>query len=122
MRTRSAKLSEVTAAARSNGNEWLDMTLRELLLRVVGVPTEEEWVNIRDERYPWRHIVAAAERGECQVSRVGRKLLMHRDELSAFLRSRCIKGGVEKKGEPATKPKGEFDAVVRRMLERNGMI
>lgn len=73
----------------------LDMTLREFITSLssglAAVSSPDDWVNIRDDaRYPWRHIVAAAERGECQVSRVGRKLLMQRAELDKFLSTRRI--------------------------------
>jgi hypothetical protein len=103
----------------------LDMTVRELLAALVaraGGSANDEWVNIRGEVYPWRRIVAAAERGECEVSRVGRRLMMRRDELDKWLAARRI--GPKKikadAGAP-TKPKGEFGSVVQRALRRNGL-
>lgn len=100
----------------------LEMTLRELITSLSGGCASEaspnDWINIRDERYPWRHIVAAAERGECQVSRVGRKLLMQRSELDRFLSARRI----VPRHEPANDaPEGEYADVVQRALRESGI-
>lgn len=102
----------------------LDMTLRDLLAALVDgrdVANDSDWINIRSEAYPWRRIVAAAERGECEVSRVGRRLMMQRSELSKFLTARRIG---PKKAQPKTespKPKSEFGDSVQRALKRNGL-
>jgi hypothetical protein len=67
-----------------------DVTVRELFEmfeKVVAAANRatDTWVDIRDRKLPWRHIVAAAERGEVKVSRVGRKLLMRQTELNKWL-------------------------------------
>jgi hypothetical protein len=105
----------------------LDMTVRELLASLVaragGPANDDDWINIRGEDYPWRRIVAAAERGECEVSRVGRRLMMQRSELAKFLAARRI-GPKTKKLQtdaPKPKPKGEFGDSVQRALRRNGL-
>ena len=100
------------------------MTLRALLEALAehtGRSANDEWVNIRGEVYPWRRIVAAAERGECEVIRVGRRLLMRREELNRVLALWRI---VPKKKKPEAspeEPKGEYDNVVQRALRRNGL-
>lgn len=104
----------------------LDMTLRDLLTTLVerrGVANDSDWINIRGDVYPWRRIVAAAERGECEVSRVGRRLMMKREELDRWLaRHRIGPTSKTKKVEPdAKKPKGEFGDSVQRALRRNGL-
>jgi hypothetical protein len=103
----------------------LEMTLRELLEALVARAgsANDEWINIRSEDYPWRRIVAAAERGECEVSRVGRRLMMQRSELAKFLAAQRI--GLRKvKPEADAKPKsnGEFGDSVHRALKRNGLV
>jgi len=99
----------------------LDLTLREFLTLLVerGSPSgNDDWVNIRRDPYPWRRIVAAAERGECEVSRVGRRLLMKRSELDKFL---ARKGITPKNVEPKTEtPPTDIEASVQRALRRNG--
>jgi hypothetical protein len=70
-----------------------DLTLRALLKRLLGErahPSDLGWVNVRVDDCPWRHLVAAAERGEVVVARVGRKLLMRRPDLDAWLESQRI--------------------------------
>lgn len=80
--------------------DLMQLTLGEVLERVLAgrVSDEAGWVNIRDERWPWRRILAAARRGECQVSKVGRQLLMRREELDRFLEQHRIR---PKRIEPA---------------------
>ena len=65
----------------------LDMTLRELFQRILDVraSTESGWINVRTQQLPWRQLVAAAERGEVEVCRVGRKLMMRRNELDRWV-------------------------------------
>lgn len=117
MRTRSAKVVKLQQPPSNDG--ILDMTLRSLLERVLDRAASEdyEWVNIRDPRYPWRHIVAAAERGECKVSRVGRKLLMQRGELNKFLSTRLI----VPRGEAGNDVEHEYDDVAKRALAEQGI-
>jgi hypothetical protein len=110
-------------AASKAERDPLDMTVRELLAMLVdrvGGSANDEWVNIRSEAYPWRRIVAAAERGECEVSRVGRRLMMQRSELSRWLARHRI-GPRSKKAKPDA-PKDEFNASLQRALERNGVV
>lgn len=104
----------------------LDMSLRDLLATLVerggATANDGDWINIRGEVYPWKRIVAAAERGECEVSRVGRRLMMQRSELSKWLARHRIGSGPKKvkPAEPA-KSKGEFGDSVQRALKRNGL-
>lgn len=57
---------------------------------LTSLTADPEWVSIRNNGYPWRQIVAAAKRGECEVSQVGRQYMMHRNELAKFLRARRV--------------------------------
>jgi hypothetical protein len=73
----------------------LDMTLRALLERVLQEPARSEsdareWINVRTDDWPWRRIVAAAERGELVVARVGRKLIVRREDLGRWLEAQRI--------------------------------
>jgi hypothetical protein len=70
----------------------LDLTLRALLERLLATHEQsgDGWVNVRDKRWPWRQLVAAAERGEVSLSRVGRKLMMRREELDRWLDAQRI--------------------------------
>lgn len=103
------------------------MTLRELLAAVVqahSVPANnaDEWIDIRNEKYPWRHIVDAAERGECEVARVGRRLLMQRRELSRWLSTRRITSAGKSMHEPDPdhESENELQRSARVSLERVG--
>jgi hypothetical protein len=103
-------------AANDNSSSVLDMPLRSFLERLVADRgADSGWINIRDEQWPWRHIVAAAERGECHVSRVGRKLLMRREELDRWLALHTIPVRTQ-----ATKPEPDDDNPVGHLLERAG--
>lgn len=73
----------------------LDMTLRELLECLSPQP-EHEWINVRTDDLPWRQLVAAAERGEVTVSRVGRKLMMRRRDLDRWLEAQAIEAPAPK--------------------------
>jgi hypothetical protein len=104
----------------------LDMTVRELLAALVAraggsANDGDDWINIRGEVYPWRRIVAAAERGECEVSRVGRRLMMQRSELAKFLAARRIGPKKVQTKSDAPKSKTEFGDSVQRALRRNGL-
>ena len=71
------------------------MTVRELLTALVvahETPSANDvgWVSIRNPQWPWRRIVDAAARGEVRVSRVGRTLLMRREELDRWLEEQAI--------------------------------
>lgn len=103
----------------------LDMSLRDLLVALVersSVANDADWIDIRGGTYPWKRIVAAAERGECEVSRVGRRLMMQRAELTRWLSRHRIGPGPAKKTktEPDApeKPKGKYADVVERALRR----
>jgi hypothetical protein len=103
----------------------LDMTVRELLAVLVERADDsanDAWINIRSEAYPWRHIVASAEKGECEVSRVGRRLMMRREELNSWLSRRRITAASKQKRDatPKTTPEDEVSRQVRRSLERQG--
>jgi hypothetical protein len=112
MRTRTQRVHRLQPVQQ---DDVLDMTLRVLLQRVLGVATTDEWISIRDSNYPWRQLVAAAERGECAVSRVGRKLMMRRDELDRWLAAQRI---VPKSQNDA--PKNELQDRVAAMLAKQG--
>jgi hypothetical protein len=98
----------------------LDLPLRELLALLLNAKTQPSndagWVNIRTDDLPWRQLVAAAERGEVLVSRVGRKLLMKRADLDGWLEKQAI-------GRPTEteKPgKSGNDADVDHLVQRAG--
>lgn len=103
--------------AASKNDDPLDLTVRALLERLLTrEQANDGWVNIRDERWPWRQLVAAAERGECSVSRVGRKLMMRREDLDRWLALHAIKS----KGVAKTKQATESDNPVAHLLEDAG--
>ena len=103
---------------------FLDMTLHELLVALgqalgASANNEEDWIDIRGQKYPWRHIVDAAERGECEVARVGRRLLMRRQELSRWL-STCRIAPPAQKPTATVSEKDELKRQVRASLRRAG--
>lgn len=108
----------------------LDMTLREFLKALVEARTApvandvDEWIDIRGDRYPWRHIVESAEQGQCEVARVGRRLMMRRQELNRWLSSRRIGSSISQEEErPDDKPlseKEELRRQARASLRRAG--
>lgn len=108
----------------ANDNDPLNLTVRSLLeLLVAQKQPDAEWVNVRSDEWPWRHIVAAAERGECAVSRVGRKLLMRREELDRWLALHAIsarKPG-DRSGDSSTSGgDSDDDNPVSHLLEETG--
>jgi hypothetical protein len=107
----------------------LDMTLREFLAALVEArmtaPANDadEWIDIRGDRYPWRHIVDSAEQGECEVARVGRRLMMRRQELSRWLSSRRISTATAREEEKPDEPLSEEQELrqqARASLQRAG--
>ena len=82
----------------------LDMPLRAFLARLAApsaAADPDPWVDIRSDRWPWRRIVDGAERGECVVARVGRRLLMRRSELDAWIeRHRIVPRAAEREAKP----------------------
>lgn len=109
----------------ANDNDPLNLPVRVLLERLLDAQKPDaEWVNVRDDLWPWRHMVAAAERGECAVSRVGRKLLVRREELNRWLATYKIparpRGGDS--GDSSGKPGGDDgdSEHIERMLEDAG--
>lgn len=102
----------------------LDITLRALLERILAPKpaNDDGWVNIRGERYPWKYIVASAELGECKVTRVGRKLMMRREELDRWLDARAIKPRGEEPVAPAALTEGDrVKATAKRLLAKAGL-
>lgn len=101
-----------------SANDPLDLTVRALLERLLAAQQHESsgWVNIRDKQWPWRHLVAAAERGEVKVSRVGRKLMMRREELDSWLDAQRI----QPRSREAAKPEPAGDEHLTRLLEGAG--
>jgi len=101
----------------------LDMTVRELLMTLTRLGGHaDEWINIRDERYPYRRILRAIDSGESvEVCRVGRRLLMRREELNRWIEAHRITRASkkEKKKRDAT-PETDEDRSIRRSLERQG--
>lgn len=90
--------------AATKRDDPLDLTLRALLERLLAAQRDDSgWVNVRGDQWPWRQLVAAAERGECSISRVGRKLLMRREELDRWLALHAIRprGEAKRATEPA---------------------
>lgn len=105
------------AAAQKLTDDPLEMTVRALLERLVAnQQVDSDWVNVRGDQWPWRQLVAAAERGEVQVSRVGRKLMMRRQELDSWLSKHFIK-----KHQPGDlSAKDEDDEHVMSLIEGAG--
>jgi hypothetical protein len=97
----------------------LDLTVRALLERLLAgadpAGGDGGWVNVRDERWPWRQLVAAAERGEVSLSRVGHRLLMRRAELDRWLDGQRIRPR-----RPAAEPTPPRDEHLTRLLEGAG--
>lgn len=96
----------------------LDMTLRELLHRLLDArsPMESEWINVRTDQLPWRQLVAAAERGEVELSRAGRKLMMRRSELDRWLDSQRIgPSAPATTTEAQPKPPGDVSHLLARL-------
>lgn len=101
----------------ANDVDPLDLTLRALLERLLAArdAANDGWVNVRDERWPWRQLVAAAERGEVSVSRVGHRLMMRRDELDRWLDAQRIQPR-----RPAEEPVPPRDEHMSKLLEKAG--
>lgn len=120
-RVRSAKLKPPVALPRNT----LDMSLRDVLdaLRELlgshASTSPDDWISIRNDTYPWRHILRAAERGDVAVSRVGRKLLMQRSELTKFLSGHRLPPRAKEPESP--KPEDEFGSSVAHALRRYGV-
>jgi hypothetical protein len=99
----------------------LDLPLRTVLDRVFGQQTQRaddsEWINVRTKDWPWRHLVAAAERGEVTVSRIGRKLMMRRRDLDRWLESQRIPERAQRDVAPA---RTEQPSGVAHILEAHG--
>lgn len=108
----------------ANDNDPLNLTVRTLLERLLAAEKQDaEWVNVRGDQWPWRHIVAAAERGECSVSRVGRKLLMRREELDRWLALHTIsarKPGDRSGDSSGSSGDSDDDNPVSHLLEETG--
>jgi len=125
-KTKPEAVQEAPAAPVAPERDPGDMTVNELLAALirrggVGANDPEEWINIRDDRYPWRHVVDAADRGECRIAPVGRRLMMQRKEYSRWLSTRC-KAPLSSKEEKAhpTNEADELQRQVRASLERSG--
>lgn len=108
------------AAAQKLSDNPLDMSVRAFLECLVANQQrpDVDWVNVRTQDLPWRQLVAAAERGEVQVSRVGRRLMMRREELDSWLAKHFIKQHRPGDSEPV--PQTDEDAHVMRLIERAG--
>lgn len=96
-----------------------DISLREFLISITQRGVVDDWINIRGNNYPWRHIVRAADRGECKISRVGRKLMMRRDELDRWLVKQSM-APRKRKSKGHTAPADDLDAEAQRLLEKQG--
>src|SRR5262245_38194082 len=95
------------------------MTLRTLLAKLLereNAPVALDWINVRCDDYPWRHLVAAGERGELTVARVGRKLLVRRPDLDRWLESRAIR----RRASPSSLPEALPVDRVGHLLEAAG--
>lgn len=69
----------------------MDLSIRQILERLISNPANEtDWIDIRSPLYPWKHIVAAAERDEACVSRIGRRLYMRREDLDRWMKKHFI--------------------------------
>lgn len=98
----------------------LDMTLRELFQRILDLrsPTDSGWINVRTPQLPWRQLTAAAARGEVEVCRVGRMLMMRRAELDRWLQSQKIGPTASTSAVTTEQPKATND--VSHLLTRLG--
>jgi hypothetical protein len=90
----------------------LDMPLRALLGRLLAAQPADEpdpWLEVDAS---WRRrVTAAAERGECEVSRVGRRVLWRRSERDSWIERHAI---TPRTPEPE-QPKG--DAHIAKLVE-----
>ena len=83
----------------------MSLTLQQLLERPLGEVLEQllahrpehatdasDWLDVRAPTFPvhWRRVVDAAKRDEVTISRIGRSLLVRRDELDRWLRTYAI--------------------------------
>jgi hypothetical protein len=104
----------------ANDTDPLDLTLRALLERLLAAQRPDDgWVNVRDERWPWRQLVAAAERGEVSLSRVGHRLLMRREDLDRWLDAQRIQPR-RRGAATADPPPPPRDEHISKLLERAG--
>jgi excisionase family DNA binding protein len=82
----------------ASAGDPLDLTLREVLARVLAERTQSTdagaWIDCADSAacpIPWRRVLEAAQRGELEASRVGRRVLVRRVELDRWIASKQIK-------------------------------
>ncbi len=105
----------------------LDVSLRELLVRVLDVRAEgqdpERWVDIRDSQHcpvPWRNVLEAARRGELEASRVGRQVLVRARELDRWLTAKRIEA---RSADPAEVPvPASAPSRIAHLLDRAGYV
>lgn len=73
------------------------------------------WIDVRNSQWPWRQLVSAAERGEVDLSRVGRKLLIRKNELDRWLATKRIESHAarEKTAESSMDRSNNVDHLLR---------
>jgi hypothetical protein len=96
----------------------LDMTLRELLTKLLEPPEApaDPWVDLRSEAcpVPYRQALSAGQRGELALHKVGRRLLVRRSELDRWIETQRM--------QPTAAPEGKAEppSNVQHILEREG--
>lgn len=99
--------------------DLLDLTVRELLERVLGaVPAAEAdpWVDAKEQPLvPHRELHAAAKRGEIELYRSGRRYLLRQSALDRFIARPEHRVGAEVDAESA-----EPESTVAHILRANG--
>jgi excisionase family DNA binding protein len=99
--------AERAGAVVTANDDPLDLTVRELLTRIVDrAPASsvdpDPWVDAAACPVGWRHVLDAARRGELEASRIGRKVLVRRSELDRWLAAHRVE--VRAAVAPAEKP------------------
>jgi excisionase family DNA binding protein len=84
-----------TSARAADGAALLDLTLRDLLARLVGpggTTEPDHWIDPRNAAspVPYRTVLSAARRGDLALCKVGRRLLVRRSELDRWIAAQPI--------------------------------
>lgn len=103
----------------------LDMTVGQLIEQLTANDNADRtvagWVNIRRDDFPWRQMVADAEQGRAEVSRVGRKLMAREGEIDRWLNTQRIPPSGVKKNTGENVPANPDAVAVELSLRRAGL-
>lgn len=93
-----------------------------LALLLAREPAAATWIDIRDPAspVPYRAALAAARRGELSVHRVGRRGLVRREELDAWIAAQPTLANVAVSDEPKTEPSAAEKILAREGWRRAG--